>query len=465
MAKTKAATKGGSKREKPPALDQYKKPIIGVALAILAYYVLKGMMAKEILRVDMTATSNELELRDVLFGEDSSTGNRNYAVLCYPESAVFPISSVFQDAANDGSAPAQFRVMDCDIPMPGSDEGKTVIGRFKLSKKTRPVVFVSGAIGEPKQVPAKYLKTGAMLTKALKNLLEPKAEKIETTQDLRSKCLDKDVCALMLKGSKVLPKYAKDAVHKLVVEHPKITFAAVDSSVLYVKGVEAEFLEELVPGMPRFIVFQKSSGTTDKTKVDSSRLKTTAVALDVDVAYGPMSNLVASVVSGTATMTKVSTTPTIKTRTKKLEKTENEKRLRSKNRESGGSSSSSGGGGAGGGAFQSTDNDGSAAGRKAERDRRRAEHRKNNPNYKEKTPEEIQEMERQRRIRMEEESKKWNMAPEDADADGGEGAGDEYVMDEDWDDNNNGDDGDDEETDDLDEDDDEEDLDDVLDLD
>ena len=33
---------------------------------------------------------------------------------------------------------------------------------------------------------------------------------------------------------------------------------------------------------------------------------------------------------------------------------------------------------------------------------------------------------------MEEEANKWNMAPEDADPDGGEGAGEEYVM-EDWD--------------------------------
>jgi len=430
MAKTKAATKGGSKRDKPPALDQYKKPLIGVALAVLAYQLFKGMMAKEILRVDMTATANELELREVFFGEDASTGNTNYAVLCYPESAMYPISSVFQDAANDGSAPAQFRIMDCDAAIPGNEEGKTVIGRFKLNKKTRPVVFVSGAIGQPKQVPAKYLKTGAMLTKALKNLLEPKAEKIETTQDLRGKCLDKDTCALLLKGSKVSPNYVKEAVQKLVVEYPKVTFAAVDTSVLYVHGIEAEFLQELVPGMPRFVVFKKTSGTTDKSKTNSSRLKTTAVALDVDVAYGPMSNLVASVVSGTAEMTKVSSTPTIKTRTKKLEKSENEKRQRRKNRESGGSSSSSSGGDSG--AFHSGENDGSAAGRKAERERRRAEHRAKNPNYKEKTPEEIKEMERQRRIRMEEEAAKWNIAPEDADLDGEEGYGEEYLM-EDWD--------------------------------
>jgi len=429
MAKTKAATKGGSKRDKPPALDQYKKPLIGVALAMLAYQLFRGMVAKEILRVDMTETALESELREIFFGEDPTTGNTNYAVLCYPESAVFPISSVFQDAANDGSAPAQFRVMDCDLPMPGSEEGKSVISRFKLSKKTRPVVFVSGAIGQPKQVPAKFLKTGAMLTKALKNLLEPKAVKIETTQDLRSKCLDKDICALTLKGGKALPNYAKDAVQKLVVEYPKVTFAAVDSSVLYVHGVEAEFLDALVPGMPRFVVFKKTSGTTDKKKTDAGRLKTTAVALDVDVAYGPMSNLVASVVSDSATMSKVTTTPTIKTRTKKLEKSENEKRQRRKNRESGGGSSSSS---SSEGAFHSGENDGSAEGRRAERERRRAEHRAKNPNYKPKTPEELAEMERKRRLRMEEEAKKWNMAPEDADPDGGEGAGEEYVM-EDWD--------------------------------
>ena len=278
-----------------------------------------------------------------------------------------------------------------------------------------------------------------MLTKALKNLLEPKAEKIETTQDLRSKCLDKDVCGLLLKGSKTSPNYVKEAVQKLVVEYPKVTFAAVDSSVLYVHGIEAEFLDALQPGMPRFVVFKKSSGGV---KADEGRLKTTAVALDVDVAYGPLSNLVSSVVSGSATMAKVSTTPTIKTRTKKLEKTENEKRNRRKNRSSGSSSGSSS---SSEGAFHSGENDGSAAGRRAERERRRAEHRANNPNFREKTPEEIAEMERKRRIRMEEESKKWNMAPEDADPDGGEGAGEEFVM-EDWDEEDlDGDSGDDEE--------------------
>jgi len=316
--------------------------------------------------------------------------------------------------------------------MVGSEEGKTLMERFKLKDKPKPVVFVSGAVGPPKQVPSKFLKTGAMLTKALKNLLEPKAEKIETTQDLRSKCLEKDTCALLLKGGKTSPRYVKDAIQKLVVEHPKVTFAAIDSSVLYVKGLEAEFLPELATGIPRFVVFKKISGTTDKSKTSAGRLKTSAVALDVDVAYGPMSNLVASVVSGSATMEKVSTTPTVKTRTKKLEKEENAKRQRRIDREKGGSSST---GGAGGAFQHSGENDGTPEGRRAERERRRAEHRAKNPNYREKTPEELKEMERQRRIRMEEEAAKWNIAPEDADGegDGDSGSGSTDYMDEDWD--------------------------------
>jgi hypothetical protein len=161
----KSATKGGSKRDKPPPLDQYIKPIIGIVLAVLGYHIFRGMIAKEILRVDLSSDGgtavNELELREVLFGEDPSTGgNTNYAVLCYPENALYPISSVFQDSANDGTAPAQFRLLDCDIPMSFTEEKKTVMERFskQLNSKTRPVVFVSGSIGSPKQVRLRYVE-------------------------------------------------------------------------------------------------------------------------------------------------------------------------------------------------------------------------------------------------------------------------------------------------------------------
>lgn len=244
-----------------------------------------------------------------------------------------------------------------------------------------------------------------MLVKALRGLLEPKAAKIETTQDLRTKCLEKDICALLLKGTKQAPKFLKDAMTNLLNEHPKVDFAAIDSSVLYVRNLE-EYLEEYDEGtqQPRFVVFKKVSGSSEAGK---DRLITSIVPLNEAVSYGTMSNLVASVVSGNVTPQKLSSLPVVKTRTKKLVQEERAKRQRKTQQQDRQQESASGAGGA----FQT--NDGSKEGRRAERERRREEHRKTNPNFKEKTPEEIAEMERQRRIRMEEMAKEWNMEGED----------------------------------------------------
>jgi hypothetical protein len=137
--------------EKPPPLDQWIKPAVGIALALLGYQFFKGMVQQEIHRVNL---DDELELREVLFGEIVETEDKkipqNYAVLCHPETATYPISSVFQDAHKEASSVATFRVMDCDTVMAGSE--KTAKERFKLNDKTRPLVFVSGKQGPPKQV-------------------------------------------------------------------------------------------------------------------------------------------------------------------------------------------------------------------------------------------------------------------------------------------------------------------------
>ena len=365
---------------------------------------------------------DELEIRDVFFGE-GGTG-KSYVVLCNSESSKLPISSVFQDAySNGGASVAEFRLIDCDHILQPS--GKSVADRFQLDMKQRPTIFISGAVGEPKQIPVKHLKTGKMLVKLLKARLEPHAAKVETTQDLRVKCLDKDICALLLKGTAKAPKYLKDAMQNLLKEFPKIAFAAVDSSVLYVKNLE-EFLPELSNEQPRFVVFKKVSGSVAK---ESTRLITSIAPLPTNgVSYGSMSNLLAGVVTNKTTMQKIPVLPTVRTRTKKLEQEEREKRERKQNRASGSRSSDTPGG-----AFR--ENDGTAEGRKAERERRRAEHFKTHK-VKERTPEEIAEMERQRRIRMEEEAAKWNMAPDDAPEEGAPvdgGSGDEDFLFEDFD--------------------------------
>jgi hypothetical protein len=142
---SKTISKGS---ERPPAIDKLLKPAIGIALALLAYQFFKGIAA-EIPRINV---DDEMALREVFFGEGEGL---NYAVLCHTEDSKIPISSVFQEAASDKSSPAQFRLLDCDHILASSE--KSVIERFKLNIKTRPTIFVSGKIGEPKQVCALLL--------------------------------------------------------------------------------------------------------------------------------------------------------------------------------------------------------------------------------------------------------------------------------------------------------------------
>lgn len=432
------------KTQKAPPVDKLLKPAAGVAIAMMAYYFMKGL-TNEIPRIDVT---DQLALREVFFGEGAS--GKDYAVLCHPEakdgSVGLPISSVFQDASDDGSAPAEFVLMDCDYILPES--GKSIYDKFKLNKKKRPTVFVSGKVGPPKQVAEKHLKTGAFLTKLLKQMLEPHAAKVEKTKELKEKCLNKDVCGLLLKGGKPEP-YVKHAVANLLGKYPKVQFASVDSTVLFVTNLE-EYLPEYEAGVHRFVVFKKLSGGLsagdNETKAEG-RLKTSILPLETTgVSFGAMNTLVSDVINGKK-MKSIPSLPNIKTRTKKLEESERQKRDRKKDQARRKAQEDQK-------PPQQTfsANDGSKEGRRLERERRRAEHNAQN-NVKPKTPEEIAEMERMRRQRMEEEASKWNIGAEDAPEEGEPIDGEEWV-----------DDGDDEESeyiDDLDE----EDGEDVLDLD
>jgi len=430
------------KAKAAPPVDKFLKPAAGVALAMLAYYFMQGL-TKEIPRIDVT---DQLALREVFFGE--GTSGKDYAVLCHPEakdgSVGLPVSSVFQDSHDDGSAPAEYVLVDCDYVLP--DSGKSIYEKFKINKKKRPTVFVSGKVGPPKQVPEKHLKTGSMLTKLLKQMLEPHAAKIEKTKELKEKCLNKEVCGLLLKGGKPEP-YVKHAVANLLGKYPNVQFASVDSTVLFLTNLE-EYLPEYAAGEHRFVMFKKVSGGLavgdNETKAEG-RLKTSILPLeDPGVSFGAMSTLVSDVLNGKK-MKNIPSLPNIKTRTKKLEESERQKRDRKKDQ-----------------ARRKvqedqkppqqtfTANDGSKEGRRLERERRRQEHNAQN-DIKPKTPEEIAEMERRRRQRMEEEAAKWNIGAEDA--------SEEESIDEEW-----IDDGDEDEGDNPDNDDDEDDED-VLDLD
>ena len=58
----------------PPALDTLLKPAVGIALAMLAYYFMKGV-TNEITRIDV---NDSLALREVFFGEGAL--GKDYAV-------------------------------------------------------------------------------------------------------------------------------------------------------------------------------------------------------------------------------------------------------------------------------------------------------------------------------------------------------------------------------------------------
>lgn len=390
-------------------------------------------------RIDV---NDELSLREVFFGEGHG---QSYVVLCNtppkeddPKAKPSHISSVFQDAmdeiSNSNKDQVQFVLMDCTHTLPTS--GKTIAQKFKLDLKQRPSIFISSPkldSNVPKQIPSKHLKTGHMLAKVVKQMLLPHTQKIESSKDIKNKCLNASYCALLLKGA-TPDKFLKDAIHNLLQKYgdgddlsKKVTFASVDSSTLYITGLE-EHLPEFSKGTNRFVVFKKVSGGI---KEGDTRLITSIASLgeNESLTHNSMEDLMTQVMNGSGKggkMKKLSSLPQVKTRTKKLEAAERAKRQRKvdakKEKEDKAKQPHTG------------ENDGSKEGRKAERERRREEHRKNNPNYKQKTPEEIAEMERKRRQRMEEESKKWNMeAEEDLPPEGepiDDGEYDEYDMDE-----------------------------------
>lgn len=201
------------------------------------------------------------------------------------------------------------------------------------------------------------------------------------------------------------------------------------------------------------MVFKKVSGGLsagdNETKAEG-RLKTSILPLETaGVSFSAMSNLVSDALAGKK-MKSIPALPNIKTRTKKLEESERLKRDRKKDQARKKAQEDSKPP-----PQTFSANDGTKEGRRLERERRRAEHNKAN-NVKPKTPEEIAEMERRRRQRMEEESAKWNIGAEDAPEEG------EPIDEESWEEDDA--DGDDTEYVDVD-DDDEEDDEDVLDLD
>lgn len=423
--------------QRAPPVDHLLKPGIGIIVALMAYHIMKGVSVS-IPRID---TSDELALREAFFGEGPYS--KDYAVLCHSDADPdLPISSVFLDSFSMGSAPVDYVLLDCDYVLPSS--GKSIAKRFKLDTSAFPTIFVSGKSMTPKQIPQKYLKTGTMLTKALRKMLLPSALKIENTRTLKQKCLDKDFCAVLLKGSATVETRVKNAVTNLVTDYPGVQIASIDATSNYLANLEEVMLDlsEYEEDRHRLVMFKKVSGsavapadvdddedeeeeTPNKSPQDIGRLITSVAVYESGQSFtsSNLADFIQNVQSGKIKAKKLSTLPSVKTRTKKVnakivakrQKLAARKTMEQESKQKGSSN---------GGAFSATDSaTDSKAERKAERDRRRREHHTNN-NVKPKTPEEIKVQEAARRERMQEEAAKWNMMPDDLDdlsEEGGEG--------------------------------------------
>jgi len=329
--------------------------------------------------------------------------------------------------------------MDCDYILPS---GKSIAKRFDLDLTIRPTIFVSGRFGNPKQIPAKYLKTGPMLVKLLKQMLEPHPTKISNTKNLKASCLDKEYCAVLIKGD-TPTSTLKSSIQQLMETHEdnkSLEFASLDGTALAMTNLEE--YQELVPkGKFQFLLFKKVSGglkvassePTKKSKDNDleeeggdheeetkpkpkpkttsksdSRLITSAVMYDSeDYSFNALQSFLSAQMSSSAsTFKKLPVLPAISTRSKKVEKTSAEKRnrileqrRRAQEKQLNPELETE---------KLSADRH---AERRADREQKRAEHYKQH-NVKQRTPEEIAERERARRKRMEEEAAKWNIQEE-----------------------------------------------------
>jgi len=472
MANKKAQTKPpGVKaykpgKERPPPIDKLLKPVAVAVAAMAAYHIFRGLNTG-LPRID----HNDAEaLRKVLYGTGLSgsafagsrgggEGRGGFVVLCHPEGSARPVSSVFSDASGDsnvfGPDVAEFALLDCELALqPPREEGDSVDPNapsiadvFKIDTSVRPTIFVSGAgvDGHVKQVPSKHLRTGSMLVKAVRSLLERSAVRIENSKELKTKCLDQDYCGLLLKGtSKTAEPYVKEMVRSLANDFPQVQFASIDAASTMLSVEEA--IPEFMAGQHRFLMFKKVSGSSmvkkkvvndesDKEKVegkdavDAGRLITSIRSYrgGSPLSHAYLSEFVSGATSGRLEMKKIPALPTVKTRTKKNEEAVQAKRRRAAERKA--KEEEQRDGGVREGAFGSGADNKSE--RKQKRDELRAEHYKKN-DVKDRTPEELAEIERARRRRMEEEAAKWNIGvEEDAPDIGDENFVDEDLQDED----------------------------------
>ena len=262
--------KGKSSSSSSSSSSNSFKPLsICVALLAALFYYISTKSAL----IDRIDLSDSLALKEYFFGEGHGG---SYVILCRPdedERLGKKLPQSFADASKIVERKdATFATVDCGEPLPS---GASVTERFglKVGKGKgkgkgigkglpSPIVFVAGSkVSKPVQIPPKSLKTGYSLAKVARSILAVKAAKIESTNQLRDRCLSKPYCGLLLKGAKLTPG-VKEAYKGLIDEHPLVQFASVDSSLLEM-NLEKK-MSEFTAGKHRFLMFKRAYGDEDE---------------------------------------------------------------------------------------------------------------------------------------------------------------------------------------------------------
>jgi hypothetical protein len=320
----------------PPPIDKLLIP--GIAFCVLAVFLAifkEVFFSTSIAAIDVT---DSLQLRAVFFAGEDPHYKGSYVLQCYSTSERAEskaLNSAFVDAAKlIDHKMARFGTIDCDFVLP--DSGLSIMEKFKIDPTRRPAaVFISGGrLTSPKQLSGGDLKSGNLLAKGIKNILEPKSAKLETSKHLKSRCLSFGHCLLLLKGGEVNDTLKND-IKKLVSEFPEVQFAHVDSNLL-----EMNLEKKMKPfevGSHRVVMFKRVDGEDDgeeeseksskKSKPSTTKLTTSAKSYKSgDYSYDALKTFISGGIETEDGFKTLPATPKLSVRTKKnAEKAKKEK--------------------------------------------------------------------------------------------------------------------------------------------
>jgi hypothetical protein len=193
-------------------------PVLAIVVGVAFYYIQRSPL-------HYLSTYNREQMLEVF------KGGQTWVVLCHAGNSVQPIPPNFVELAGDMTHMASFGVLDCNGVLPS---GKTVLEKFGIVERSppNPTVFVTGSgLPTPEQLPVGKGETFLGMKKWLRATIEPRSRSVASTRELQSKCLSRDLCALVLKPG-LIQDAVRDTIKGAMLDNRSLRFAAFDSAQL-----------------------------------------------------------------------------------------------------------------------------------------------------------------------------------------------------------------------------------------